>query len=213
MRQYKVGKINYYKDVLQPYAVRNMIKHARFTNEHRLETSSAECSWLTLPILTKPVVLHVIKGKVILLRYFLFVSFIHAGPSELDKWKTPQVFTTTYEARSNGVCERSHTTVNLMLAKCINKNQKDWTEHLSHKAFCYNAFTHKSTKFSLFLLHGTEPWGNIDLQLWVTHCEFYSVDRLKERITERNHRKKELMRNRELTRNWKSVIMFNLGLL
>ena len=67
-------------------------------------------------------------------------------------------FTMAYEARTIGICERSHATSNLMLAKCINENQKDWTEHLSYVAFYYNVSAHKSTKFSpFFLLHEKPP--------------------------------------------------------
>src|SRR5882757_8261097 len=59
-------------------------------------------------------------------------------------------FTTAYQVRTNAVCERSHTTVNSMLPKCIADNQKDWSDHLSNVAFCYNASTDETTKYSPF---------------------------------------------------------------
>jgi len=72
-------------------------------------------------------------------------------------------FTTAYDARCNAVCERSHATVNSMLAKCIDTNQRDWTDHLQQVAFCFNASTQESTKYSpFFLMHSTEPRCNID---------------------------------------------------
>jgi len=75
-------------------------------------------------------------------------------------------FTTAYHARCNAVCERSHATVNSMLAKCIDTNQRDWTDHLQQVAFCFNASTQESRKYSpFFLMHGTEPRWNIDFQL------------------------------------------------
>jgi len=67
-------------------------------------------------------------------------------------------FTTAYHARCNAVCERSQATVNPMLAKCIDTNQRNWTDHLQQVAFCFNASTQESTKYSpFFFMHGTEP--------------------------------------------------------
>ena len=36
-----------------------------------------------------------------------------------------RAFTTSYQPRTNAVCERSHATVNSMLAKCIDDNHQD----------------------------------------------------------------------------------------
>jgi len=36
-----------------------------------------------------------------------------------------QSFTTSFQARTNSSCERSHATVNSMLAKCVSTNQRD----------------------------------------------------------------------------------------
>ena len=69
-------------------------------------------------------------------------------------------FTTSYQPCTNAVCERSHATVNSMLAKCVDKNHRDWDEWLPQIAFflCYNASVHESTQYSpFFLMHGTEP--------------------------------------------------------
>src|SRR6266496_149217 len=86
-------------------------------------------------------------------------------------------FTTAYEARTNGVCERSHATVNSMLSKCVSENQRDWTENLSHVAFSYNASVHESTKFSpFFLMHGSEPRWNVDLQIGTEPRTPYSTN-------------------------------------
>jgi len=75
-------------------------------------------------------------------------------------------FTTTYHARCNAVCERSHATVNSMLTKCIDTHQRNWTDHLQQVAFCFNASTQGSIKYSpFFLMHGTEPRWNIDFQM------------------------------------------------
>ncbi len=88
-----------------------------------------------------------------------------------------RAFTTSYQARTNAVCERSHGTVNSMLAKCVSEKQTDWPEHLGYVAFCYNASVHESTGFTpYFLVHGEEPRWDIDLQLGVEERKPYSVN-------------------------------------
>ena len=77
-----------------------------------------------------------------------------------------RVFTTAYQPRTNTVCERSHATVNSMLAKCVDDDHRDWDERLPQVAFCYNASTHESTQFSpFFLMHGMEPRWDMNLHL------------------------------------------------
>src|SRR2546425_2788438 len=86
-------------------------------------------------------------------------------------------FTTAYQARTNGVCERNHATINSMLAKCISNNQRDWDQHLQSVAFCYNASTHEATQFTpYFLLYGTQPRWDVDFQVGSAPRERYSVN-------------------------------------
>jgi len=88
-----------------------------------------------------------------------------------------RAYTTSYQARTNAVCERSHSTVNSMLAKCVQDNQKDWSDHLAYVAFCYNASVHESTQYTPhFLVHGEEPRWDIDLQLGGEGKTQYSVN-------------------------------------
>jgi len=104
-------------------------------------------------------------------------------------------FTTAYQARTNAVCERSHATVNSMLSKCVADNQKDWSDHLSNVAFCYNASTHETTKYSpFFLLHGFEPRWDIDLQLGIEPRGPYSVNDYADLLLNRFERSHELVR-------------------
>jgi len=64
-----------------------------------------------------------------------------------------------------------------MLAKCIDTNQRNWTDHLQQVAFCFNASTQESTKYSpFFLMHGTEPRWNIDFQMGESEPVAYSVN-------------------------------------
>ena len=88
-----------------------------------------------------------------------------------------KVMTTAYKASTNAVAERSHATFHSMLAKCVSTNQRDWSSHLAYVAFCYNASVHESTGYSPhFLMHGTEPRWDVDLELCTPGAEPCSVN-------------------------------------
>ena len=109
-----------------------------------------------------------------------------------------RAYTTTYQARTNAVCERSHLTVNSMLAKCVAENQKDWSEHLAYVAFCYNAAVHESTQFTpYFLVHGEEPRWDVDLQLGseATARQPYSTNEYADLLVTRLETAHELARH------------------
>jgi len=59
-------------------------------------------------------------------------------------------FTSRYQPSTNGLCERSHQTINAMMAKSISEDQRDWTDHLKQIAFCFNASVQEATKHTLF---------------------------------------------------------------
>ena len=86
--------------------------------------------------------------------------------------------TTAYRPQTNSVSERSHLTFNSMLAKVVSVNQRDWDERLKHVAFCYNASVHESTLYSpFFLMHGSEPRYDVDLQIGnMQHVQYYVND-------------------------------------
>jgi len=107
-----------------------------------------------------------------------------------------RAFTTSYQARTNSVCERSHSTVNAMLSKCVSDNHKDWSEHLSSVAFFYNASMHESTQHSpYFLMHGTEPRWNVDLQLGQEERKRYSVNDYADMLVNKLESAHELARS------------------
>ena len=107
-----------------------------------------------------------------------------------------RAFTTAYEARTNAVCERNHATVNSMLAKCIQDNQKDWHERLNYVAFCYNASTNESTGFTpFFLLHGVEPRWDVDIKLSTEPSERYSVNDYADGLLKKLENAHELCRD------------------
>jgi len=105
-------------------------------------------------------------------------------------------FTSSYQARTNSSCERSHATVNAMLAKCISVNQRDYTDHLQQVAFCFNASVQEATKYSpFFLMHGTKPRWGVDLQI---NCEAthtaYSVSDYADLLVNRLEKAHEIVK-------------------
>jgi hypothetical protein len=106
-----------------------------------------------------------------------------------------RAFTSTYQARTNSVCERNHATVNSMLSKCVARNQRDWNEHLQYVAFFYNASVHESTGFSpYFIMHGFEPRWDIDFKLGTLEREPYSVNDYADLLVNRLEEAHELVR-------------------
>jgi hypothetical protein len=104
-------------------------------------------------------------------------------------------FTTAYQARTNGVCERSHATVNSMLAKCVSENQRDWTDHLRNVQFFYNASVHESTGYTpFFLLHSFEPRWGVDFKFDRLDTAAYSPNDYASMLIEKLEKAHELTR-------------------
>ena len=60
--------------------------------------------------------------------------------------------TTPYHPRSDGLVERFNRTLKAMLTCLVDKNQRDWDDHLAYVVAAYRATTHKSTGVSPNLL-------------------------------------------------------------
>jgi len=105
-------------------------------------------------------------------------------------------YTTAFQPSTNELCERSHQTINAMLAKSISDNQKDWTDHLQQVAFCFNASVQESTKNTpFFLMHGTEPRWGVDLQFNCEHTRTaHSVNDYADFLVTRLEKAHELVR-------------------
>ena len=72
--------------------------------------------------------------------------------------------TTAYHPECNAKVERSHRTLNSILAKAVAENQRNWHEVLDLVVAAYNATSHDSTKFSPnYLMYGRETNMPIDL--------------------------------------------------
>lgn len=72
--------------------------------------------------------------------------------------------TTSYRPQTNGMIERFHRTMNAMLGKVVNSNQRDWDDCLSYVLAAYRSSTHDATGFSPnYLMFGHENRAPIDL--------------------------------------------------
>jgi transposase InsO family protein len=72
--------------------------------------------------------------------------------------------TTAYKPSTNGALERFHRTLNSMLAKVVDDNQRDWDDHLQSVMAAYRASPHDSTGFTPnFVLLGRECRAPLDL--------------------------------------------------
>jgi len=82
---------------------------------------------------------------------------------EIDKIRT-----TTYKASTNGAVERLHRTLNAMLGKVVDVNQRDWDTHLPSVMGAYRASRHESTGYSPnFLMFGRENFAPLDVVMGV----------------------------------------------
>jgi hypothetical protein len=104
-------------------------------------------------------------------------------------------FTTSYEARTNGACERSHGTINSMLAKCVEASQRNWDDCLGSVAFSYNASVHESTMHTpFFLLHGFQPRWTPDFLLGRGGRPQYSTNDYADMLVDRLEKAHSLTR-------------------
>jgi len=77
-----------------------------------------------------------------------------------------QLRTTSYHPSGNGRVERSHATLNTMMAKVVDDNQKDWVDKLSTCVMAYNISRHEGTSYSPFyLMYGRQAICPLDLLL------------------------------------------------
>ena len=77
-----------------------------------------------------------------------------------------KIRTTAYQPSTNGCVERFHRTLNSMLAKVVQKNQRNWDDCLPSVMAAYRASCHSSTSFSPnALVFGRENSAPIDVVL------------------------------------------------
>jgi len=72
--------------------------------------------------------------------------------------------TTVYKASTNGMVERLHRTLNSMLGKVVETNQRNWDEFLPSMMAAYRSSKHESTGYSPnFLMFGRENIAPLDI--------------------------------------------------
>lgn len=75
-----------------------------------------------------------------------------------------KVRSTPYHPQVNGMLERFHRTLNSMLGKVVEQNQRDWHEHLAPVMAAYRATVHETTGFTPNrLMFGREVTLPVDL--------------------------------------------------
>ena len=87
---------------------------------------------------------------------------------------TKQLFTTPYNPRCNGLCERINGVLKSMLRKICQERLKDWDRYLPAILFTYREVPQSSTGFSPFeLLYGRTVRGPMQIlkELWPGNCE------------------------------------------
>lgn len=74
--------------------------------------------------------------------------------------------TTAYHPQGNGQVERFNRTLESMLAKVVQANQRDWDIHLPKVLFAYRTAIHESTQFTPYhLTFGRSPMLPVDVML------------------------------------------------
>jgi transposase InsO family protein len=75
-----------------------------------------------------------------------------------------KIRTTSYKPSTNGGVERFHRTLNSMLAKVVETNQRDWSTRLPQVMAAYRASQHEATGYSPnFLVYGRELRAPVDI--------------------------------------------------
>jgi len=82
---------------------------------------------------------------------------------------TKNVYSSPYHSQGNALVERQHRTIQDILSKYVQSNQKDWDIHLPLAIFAINTSVQQSTKYSPFeLLFGRKPNLPVDAMLDLT---------------------------------------------
>ena len=82
-----------------------------------------------------------------------------------DQYGIKLVQTTAGRPNCNGRIERVHGSLNRLIAKHINQNQKNWCELVEAMVYTYNSTVHSSTGYSPFELWcGRQPLTPVDLK-------------------------------------------------
>ena len=96
-----------------------------------------------------------------------------------------KVRTTPYKPSTNGCVERFHRTLNSMIAKVVQDNQRDWDDRVPTVMAAYRAAKHSSTGYSPnFLILGRENRAPIDIVLGNVAGEERHYDSVDEYVSQ-----------------------------
>jgi hypothetical protein len=91
-----------------------------------------------------------------------FCNSLQASINQLLDLQSCRV--TRYRLSGNGVVERSHATLNRLIATSVTDNQKNWSDCLPYAVYAYSTAYHCSTTFTPFyLMFLREPRIGIDM--------------------------------------------------
>jgi len=140
---------------------------------------------------------------------FLWIGLAHTILSDLEKefecdlltaltelLGITKLRTSGYRPQANAICEVWHRCLNVIFAKCVKPDQRDWSEWLPYITFCYNAAEHSSTKFPPFyIFFGRMPIWTIDLALPRVEETGKAVPEYASYVAEKLERANEAVRN------------------
>lgn len=86
---------------------------------------------------------------------------------DIDKLRT-----TAYKASTNAAAERFHRTLNSIIGRMIDENQRDWDSLLPYVMAAYRSSRHKATQYTPnFLMMGREVRAPVDLMYGFAETE------------------------------------------
>ena len=114
--------------------------------------------------------------------------------SELCHWMgIDKVRTTAYRPATNGMVERYHRTLNTILAKIINDDQRNWCEKVPIAAAAYRASVHEATGYTPNrLMLGREVCAPLDIVLGHPREEAQHYESADEFVQERQRVMREV---------------------
>ena len=129
-----------------------------------------------------------------------------------NKLGVDKVRTSPYHAATNGCTERMHRSINSMLAKCVDENQRNWATLLPQVMAAYRCAVHESTGYSPNFLHfGREVRTPIDLLL-PPQIEDLSVDDFVARTQKEMHYAYNLAREQLATQMSRRKTYYEMNL-